>query len=98
MINATGVLLHTGLGRAPLITPEAPYETSGGYLDVVEAPLATASFVRLARRGFYDGLTFHRVIDDFMIQGGCPLGNGRGSPGFAFEDEINAGAFVTHAG
>jgi len=44
--------------------------------------------VNLAQRGYYDGLTFHRVIDDFMIQGGCPLGTGTGGPGYTFEDEI----------
>jgi peptidyl-prolyl cis-trans isomerase B (cyclophilin B) len=51
------------------------------------APVTVASFVNLARKGFYDGLTFHRVIDDFMIQGGCPEGTGRGGPGYRFEDE-----------
>ena len=49
-----------------------------------------ANFVNLARRGFYDGLNFHRVIGDFMIQGGCPLGPGTGSPGYRFEDEFDA--------
>src|SRR6185312_13736860 len=46
------------------------------------------SFVNLARRGYYDGLSFHRVIADFMIQGGCPEGSGRGGPGYKFEDEF----------
>ena len=54
-----------------------------------EAPLTVANFVNLARREFYDGLTFHRVIDDFMIQGGCPRGNGTGGPGYRFKDEFN---------
>jgi len=52
------------------------------------APLTVASFVNLASRGFYDGLTFHRVIEDFMAQGGDPAGNGSGGPGYQFEDEI----------
>jgi peptidyl-prolyl cis-trans isomerase B (cyclophilin B) len=52
------------------------------------APLTVASFVNLASRGFYDGLTFHRVIQDFMAQGGDPAGNGSGGPGYQFEDEI----------
>lgn len=52
-----------------------------------QAPVTVANFVNLARRGFYDGLSFHRVIADFMIQGGCPEGSGRGGPGYRFEDE-----------
>ncbi|GAB3731767.1 peptidylprolyl isomerase [Luteimonas pelagia] len=56
-----------------------------------KAPLTVANFVNLARRGFYDGLTFHRVISDFMIQGGCPLGTGTGGPGYRFEDETGNG-------
>jgi peptidyl-prolyl cis-trans isomerase B (cyclophilin B) len=51
------------------------------------APLTVANFVNLAQRGYYDGLTFHRVIKDFMIQGGCPQGSGTGGPGYRFEDE-----------
>jgi peptidyl-prolyl cis-trans isomerase B (cyclophilin B) len=53
-----------------------------------KTPLTVANFVNLAQRGFYDGLTFHRVIPDFMIQGGCPLGTGTGGPGYRFQDEI----------
>jgi peptidyl-prolyl cis-trans isomerase B (cyclophilin B) len=56
-----------------------------------KAPLTVANFVNLARRGFYDGLDFHRVIADFMVQGGCPEGSGRGGPGYRFEDETNNG-------
>ena len=55
-----------------------------------EAPLTVANFVNLARRGYYNGLSFHRVIPDFMIQGGCPEGSGRGGPGYKFGDEFNA--------
>jgi len=54
-----------------------------------KAPVTVANFVNLARRGYYDGLSFHRVIADFMIQGGCPEGSGRGGPGYKFEDEFN---------
>ncbi len=54
-----------------------------------KAPLTVASFANLARRGYYDGLTFHRVIDNFMIQGGCPLGTGTGGPGYKFGDEFD---------
>ena len=52
-----------------------------------KAPVTVANFVNLAKRGYYDGLTFHRVIPDFMIQGGCPQGTGTGGPGYRFEDE-----------
>ncbi len=55
-----------------------------------KTPLTVANFVNLARRGFFDGLNFHRVIGDFMIQGGCPLGTGTGNPGYRFEDEFDA--------
>jgi cyclophilin family peptidyl-prolyl cis-trans isomerase len=54
-----------------------------------DAPKTVENFRKLARDGFYDGLIFHRVIKDFMIQGGCPLGTGTGDPGYEFEDEIN---------
>lgn len=52
-----------------------------------KAPVTVASFVNLVQRNYYDGLSFHRVIDEFMIQGGCPNGDGRGGPGYRFEDE-----------
>ncbi len=55
-----------------------------------KAPVTVANFVNLALRNYYDGLSFHRVIDDFMIQGGCPNGDGRGGPGYQFEDECSA--------
>jgi cyclophilin family peptidyl-prolyl cis-trans isomerase len=54
-----------------------------------DAPKTVENFRKLARDGFYDGLVFHRVIKDFMIQGGCPQGTGTGGPGYTFEDEIN---------
>lgn len=76
----------------PLI---ANFETSRGPIKIElfadKAPLTVANFVNLAKRGFYDGLSFHRVIADFMIQGGCPEGSGRGGPGYRFEDETNNG-------
>ena len=53
------------------------------------APKTVENFTKLAADGFYDGLTFHRIIKDFMIQGGCPEGSGRGGPGYTFEDEFN---------
>jgi len=54
------------------------------------APLTVLNFVNLAQRGFYDGLAFHRVIPDFMIQGGDPMGNGMGGPGYTFKDEFSS--------
>ncbi|MBW2285728.1 MAG: peptidylprolyl isomerase [Deltaproteobacteria bacterium] len=52
------------------------------------APVTVSNFINLAQRGFYDNLNFHRVIADFMVQGGCPTGNGTGGPGYKFEDEF----------
>ncbi len=57
------------------------------YPDLV--PITVANFVNLALRGYYDGLVFHRVIPEFMIQGGCPQGTGTGGPGYKFEDEFS---------
>jgi cyclophilin family peptidyl-prolyl cis-trans isomerase len=54
-----------------------------------DAPKTVDNFVKLSSDGYYDGLIFHRVIKDFMIQGGCPQGTGTGGPGYEFEDEIN---------
>ena len=55
-----------------------------------KTPVTEANFVNLSKRGYYDGLQFHRVIPDFMIQGGCPHGTGTGGPGYRFEDECRA--------
>jgi cyclophilin family peptidyl-prolyl cis-trans isomerase len=54
-----------------------------------DAPKTVANFQKLVGEGFYDGISFHRVIPDFMIQGGCPRGDGTGGPGYSFEDEFN---------
>ncbi|MDA3972395.1 MAG: peptidylprolyl isomerase [Desulfobulbaceae bacterium] len=59
-----------------------------------KVPMTVASFVNLAQRNFYKGLNFHRVINDFMVQAGCPLGTGTGEPGYRFEDEFDAS--LTH--
>ena len=73
----------------------ATFDTDRGPIKIElypdKAPLTVANFVNLAKRGFYDGLNFHRVIADFMIQGGCPEGSGRGGPGYRFEDETTNG-------
>lgn len=69
----------------------ATIETNKGKIKMrlfdEKAPFTVANFVNLANRGFYNGLAFHRVIPDFMVQGGCPLGNGTGGPGYRFDDE-----------
>ena len=62
-----------------------------------DAPKTVANFRKLAGDGFYNALTFHRVIPDFMIQGGCPLGTGTGGPGYQFEDEFNRHGVVRGA-
>jgi peptidyl-prolyl cis-trans isomerase B (cyclophilin B) len=71
----------------------ATLHTSHGAIEVElfddDAPRTVENFVKLARDGFYDGVTFHRVIPDFMIQGGDPTGSGMGGPGYTFEDEFN---------
>jgi cyclophilin family peptidyl-prolyl cis-trans isomerase len=72
-----GAILQTSEGAIELeLFPEA-------------APKTVENFTKLAGDGFYDGLTFHRVIPDFMIQAGCPRGDGTGGPGYTFEDELN---------
>src|SRR5204862_5859361 len=79
----------------------ATLDPTHGPLEIVlydeDAPKTVDNFLKLARDGFYDGLTFHRVIKDFMIQGGCPLGTGTGGPGYTFEDEINPHKIVRGA-
>ncbi|MBI2683812.1 MAG: peptidylprolyl isomerase [Actinobacteria bacterium] len=76
----------------------AIFDTSAGEIHcelfAADAPQTVGNFVGLARAGFYDGTVFHRVIKDFMIQGGCPDGRGTGGPGYAFGDEINARKIV----
>jgi len=72
----------------------AVIQTSKGpiHLDLFDeaTPITVANFVNLSKRGYYNGLTFHRVIDEFMIQGGCPIGMGTGGPGYEFEDECRS--------
>ena len=73
--------------------PKATIKTNHG--DIViqlfpeQAPKTVENFITLAKQGYYDGVTFHRVIPEFMIQGGDPLGNGTGGPGYTFDDEID---------
>ena len=72
---------------------KAVMNTSKGVINIElfadHAPVTVSNFVNLANRGYYDGLSFHRVISDFMVQGGCPQGSGTGGPGYQFEDECH---------
>ncbi|HEV3377394.1 MAG TPA: peptidylprolyl isomerase [Thermoleophilaceae bacterium] len=72
---------------------DATMHTNHGPIEIElfddDAPKTVENFLKLSRDGYYDGLIFHRVIKDFMIQGGCPQGTGTGGPGYEFEDEIN---------
>ena len=74
------------MSRATLHTSAGPIAVE---LFDEDAPETTANFRKLAADGFYDGLAFHRVIKQFMVQGGCPRGDGTGGPGYTFDDEIN---------
>jgi peptidyl-prolyl cis-trans isomerase B (cyclophilin B) len=77
LVTMSQVTLHTNAGAIVVELHDS------------DAPKTVENFRKLAADGFYDGLVFHRVIVDFMIQGGCPEGTGRGGPGYTFEDEIN---------
>ena len=80
---------------------QATLHTNHGPISVElfdeDAPKTVENFRKLADDGYYDGLTFHRVIPDFMIQGGCPEGTGTGGPGYTFEDEFNDNKIVRGA-
>tara|TARA_B100000686_G_scaffold240985_1_gene249542 strand:- start:1250 stop:2089 length:840 start_codon:yes stop_codon:yes gene_type:complete len=97
--------------KNPILIMKTNYGTISLELFHKKAPKTVRNFIRLATNNkkfihpvtgktikphFYDGLTFHRVIKDFMIQGGCPKGNGTGGPGYKFEDEINANSLGLH--
>jgi cyclophilin family peptidyl-prolyl cis-trans isomerase len=79
----------------------ATLNTSKGTIEISlfddDAPKTVKNFTDLAQQGFYDGLIFHRVIEGFMLQGGCPQGTGTGGPGYTFEDEFNAHRVVRGA-
>ncbi len=78
-----------------MASPTVGLETSKGVIKLelfaAETPVTVENFLKLCKSGFYDGLTFHRVIDGFMIQGGCPRGDGSGGPGYVIKDEFVAG-------
>jgi cyclophilin family peptidyl-prolyl cis-trans isomerase len=78
---------------APPYAPRAYIDTTKGTIEIdlaiTDAPLTTENFVRLARAGFFKGLRFHRVVPDFVVQGGDPRGDGEGGPGHTIRDELN---------
>jgi cyclophilin family peptidyl-prolyl cis-trans isomerase len=88
-------------GGGEAMSSTAVMHTNHGDIEVElfddDAPKTVENFVKLARDGFYDGVIFHRVIPDFMIQGGDPTGTGRGGPGYTFEDEFNEHKIVRGA-
>ena len=79
----------------------ATMQTNHGTIELElfdeDAPKTVGNFVKLAQDGFYDGVVFHRVIPDFMVQGGDPTGTGAGGPGYQFEDEINPNLIIRGA-
>lgn len=77
-LDMTEVIMHTSMGDITIRL----------YSDM---PETTGNFIKLAKKGFYDNLAFHRVIDGFMVQGGCPKGDGTGGPGYTIKDEFGSG-------
>lgn len=88
-----GILMMTSVAGSKSARPTATIETNLGTIVVelypAEAPKTVENFITLAKKGFYNGISFHRVIPGFMIQGGDPTGTGRGGPGYTFEDEFS---------
>ena len=82
------------MSRATMHTNHGPISIE---LFEDDAPKTVDNFLKLSRDGYYDGLIFHRIIPDFMIQGGCPQGTGTGGPGYEFEDEFNDNKIVRGA-
>ncbi|MEQ1856442.1 MAG: peptidylprolyl isomerase [Longimicrobiales bacterium] len=82
----------------PTVTIETNHGTITAEMFVDKAPTTAGNFIELAKKGFYDGVVFHRVIEGFMIQGGDPTGTGRGGPGYTIKDEFAPGLAHTHPG
>jgi cyclophilin family peptidyl-prolyl cis-trans isomerase len=82
----------------PTVTIETNHGTIKAEMFVDKAPKTAGNFIELAKKGFYDGVIFHRVIDGFMIQGGDPTGTGRGGPGYTIKDEFAPGLAHTQPG
>ena len=101
VVVAAVIIVMVVLATMPEKQYTATIETEKGNLVLElfasDVPMTVNNFVSLAREGFYDGLTFHRVIPDFMVQGGCPIGDGTGGPGYQFDDEITEHTHVAGA-
>ena len=82
----------------PTVTIETNHGTIVAEMFMDAAPKTAGNFIELAKKGYYDGIIFHRVIDGFMLQGGDPTGTGRGGPGYTIPDEFGAGLAHTEAG
>ena len=82
----------------PTVTIETNHGTIRAEMFLDKAPKTAGNFIELAKKGFYDGVIFHRVIEGFMIQGGDPTGTGRGGPGYQIEDEFGPGLAHTQPG
>jgi cyclophilin family peptidyl-prolyl cis-trans isomerase len=96
IVFIAGICLSVaGIGAALAMSAAATFDTSMGSFKVELltdlAPQTTKNFIDLSKKGFYDGVIFHRVIDGFMIQGGDPTGTGRGGPGYTIPDEFGEG-------
>jgi cyclophilin family peptidyl-prolyl cis-trans isomerase len=89
LIIAGIAIYMTGKKNSHIVTIETNYGEIKFETYDADAPKTVQNFITLAEKGFYNGLTFHRVIKGFMIQGGDPLGTGTGGPGYTFEDELN---------
>lgn len=94
LVVALGMIIwagsYAGDDLKGIVTMETTMGTMKFQLEMEKAPLTSQNFINLTKSGFYNGLTFHRVIEGFMIQGGDPLGNGRGGPGYTIKDEFNS--------
>lgn len=92
-INSTANLIETKAETQTNTMPKVTIQTDKGDIEIelfpTDAPKTVENFLTLAKKNFYDGVIFHRVIKDFMIQGGDPTGTGRGGPGYTFADELN---------
>ena len=93
VLTIAGVFLGLASAASAADKLEATIQTNKGSIEIEltpdKTPVTVANFVNLAQHGYYNGISFHRVISDFMVQGGDPTGTGAGGPGYRFEDEFD---------